>query len=158
AAQNAGVFGCGYNSDMTGDAPAAHLTAAIWNWDVYYATAMQAAMDCAGDASKFVATMGTPAYYGGLKEGFVDVSPLSANCAANTDKAIEAVKAMMVNGEWDVFTGVKLTVAADGTVTTADAALLDNAGNEIVAAGGPSVEDGVITGSMNYLVAGVEEV
>ena len=34
---------------------------------------------------------------------------------------------------------------------------MDNAGNEIVAAGGPSVEDGVITGTMNYLVAGVEK-
>ncbi|MBO5728036.1 MAG: BMP family ABC transporter substrate-binding protein [Oscillospiraceae bacterium] len=158
AAQNAGVFGCGYNSDMTADAPAAHLTAAIWNWNVYYATAMQAAIDCEGDASKFVEKMGGSAYYGGLKEGFVDASPLTANCAANTDKAIEAVKAMIVNGEWDVFSGVKLSIAADGTVTSADAALVDNAGNEIVAAGGPSVEDGVITGSMNYLVAGVEEV
>jgi hypothetical protein len=29
---------------------------------------------------------------------------------------------------------------------------------EIVAAGGASVADGVITGSMNYLVKGVEEV
>ncbi len=158
AAQNAGVFGCGYNSDMTADAPAAHLTAAIWNWNVYYATAMQAAMDCAGDASKFVEKMGGSAYYGGLKEGFVDASPLTENCAANTDKAIEAVKKMIVDGEWDVFSGVKLSIAADGTVTSADAALVDNAGNEIVAAGGPSVEDGVITGTMNYLVAGVEEV
>ena len=158
AAQNAGVFGCGYNSDMTADAPAAHLTAAIWNWNVYYATAMQAAMDCEGDASKFVEKMGGAAYYGGLKEGFVDVSPLTENCAANTDKAIEAVKKMIVDGEWDVFSGVKLSIAADGTVTSADAALVDNAGNEIVAAGGPSVEDGVITGTMNYLVAGVEEV
>ena len=158
AAQNAGVFGCGYNSDMTADAPAAHLTAAIWNWNVYYATAMQAAIDCAGDASKFVENMGGSAYYGGLKEGFVDASPLTANCAANTDKAIETVKKMIVDGEWDVFSGVKLSIAADGTVTSADAALVDNAGNEIVAAGGPSVEDGVITGTMNYLVAGVEEV
>ena len=158
AAQNAGVFGCGYNSDMTADAPAAHLTAAIWNWNVYYATAMQAAIDCAGDASKFVEKMGGSAYYGGLKEGFVDVSPLTANCAANTDKAIEAVKKMIVDGEWDVFSGVKLSIAADGTVTSADAALVDNADNEIVAAGAPSVEDGVITGTMNYLVAGVEEV
>ena len=157
AAQNAGVFGCGYNSDMTADAPAAHLTAAIWNWNVYYATAMQAAIDCEGDASKFVEKMGGSAYYGGLKEGFVDASPLTANCAANTDKAIEAVKAMIVNGEWDVFSGVKLTIAADGTVTSADAALVDNAGNEIVAAGGASVEDGVITGTMNYYVAGVSE-
>ena len=158
AAQNAGVFGCGYNSDMTADAPAAHLTAAIWNWNVYYATAMQAAIDCAGDASQFVTKMGGSAYYGGLKEGFVDASELTANCAANTDKAIAAAKQLMVDGEWDVFSGVKLSVAADGTITSAEADLVDNAGNVIVAAGGPSVEDGVITGSMNYLVAGVEEV
>ena len=157
AAENAGVFGCGYNSDMTADAPKAHLTAAIWNWNVYYRTAMEAAIACNGDASQFVANMGTPAYYGGLAEGFVDVSPLTDNCAAGTAKAIETVKAMMVNGEWDVFTGVKLSVAADGSVTKADAPLMDNAGNEIVAAGGPSVEDGVITGSMNYYVQGVIE-
>ena len=157
AAQNAGVYGCGYNSDMTPDAPKAHLTAAIWNWNVYYGTAIQAAMDC-GDASKFVETMGSSAYYGGLAENFVAVSPLSENCAANTQEAIDAVSEMIVSGEWDVFSGVKLQIAADGTVTTADAALVDNAGNEIVAAGGASVEDGVITGTMNYLVAGVEEV
>ena len=156
AAQNANVFGCGYNSDMTPDAPKAHLTAAIWNWNVYYRTAMEAAMAC-GTADKFVAQMGGSAYYGGLKEGFVDVSPLSENCAPNTDKAIEAVKAMIVNGEWDVFSGVKLSVDAEGNITKTDAPLVDNAGNEIVAAGGESVEDGVITGTMNYLVAGVEK-
>ncbi len=157
AAENAGVFGCGYNSDMTGDAPKAHLTAAIWNWDVYYATAITAAMQC-GDAANFVATMGGSAYYGGLAEGFVDVSPLSENCAANTQTAIDNVRELIVSGQWDVFSGVKLQIAADGTVTMSDAALMDNAGNEIVAAGGASVEDGVITGTMNYLVAGVEEV
>ena len=155
-AENNGVFGCGYNSDMTPDAPKAHLTAAIWNWNVYYRTAMEAAMNC-GEASNFVATMGSPAYYGGLKEGFVDVSPLSENCTAGTQEIIDAVKAMMVNGEWDVFSGVKLEIAADGTITKVDAPLVDNAGNEIVAAGGASVEDGVITGTMNYYVAGVEE-
>ena len=156
AAENAGVFGCGYNSDMTPDAPKAHLTAAIWNWNVYYRTAMEAAMTC-GTADKFVETMGSPAYYGGLKEGFVDVSPLSENCAAGTQEIIDAVKALMVSGEWDVFSGVKLEIAADGTITKVDAPLVDNAGNEIVAAGGASVEDGVITGTMNYYVAGVKE-
>ena len=162
AAQDAGVFGCGYNSDMTADAPNAHLTAAIWNWNVYYHTAIQAAMDCAGDASQFVTKMGGGAYYGGLAQDFVDVSPLNQDTVApGTDAAIEAVKAKIVSGEWDVFSGVKLhvTVNTDGTVSVdqADEALVDNAGNEIVAAGGPSVEDSVITGSMNYFVAGVEE-
>ena len=155
AAENAGVFGCGYNSDMTPDAPAAHLTAAIWNWDVYYGTAIKAAMEC-GEASNFVATMGSSAYYGGLAENFVNVSPLSENCAEGTAEAIEAVSKLIVSGEWDVFSGVKLQIAADGTITQVDAALMDNAGNEIVAAGGPSVEDGVITGTMNYFVAGVQ--
>ena len=156
AAENAGVFGCGYNSDMTPDAPKAHLTGAIWNWNVYYRTAMEAAMNC-GEAANFNATMGSAAYYGGLAEGFVDVSPLSDNCAAGTAEAIEAVRALIVSGEWDVFSGTKLVVSADGTVAQEAAALVDNAGNEIVAAGGASVEDGVITGTMNYFVAGVQE-
>jgi len=154
-AENNGVFGCGYNSDMTPDAPKAHLTAAIWNWNVYYRTAMEAAMNC-GEASNFVATMGTPAYYGGLAEGFVDVSPLSENCAEGTQAVIDEVKALIISGEWDVFSGTKLEIA-DGVVTQVDAPLMDNAGNEIVAAGGASVEDGVITGTMNYFVAGVQE-
>ena len=173
AAQNANVFGCGYNSDMTGDAPKAHLTAAIWNWDVYYATAIKAAQEC-GTADKFVEKMGGNAYYGGLKEGFVDVSPLSENCAAGTDKAIAAVKELMVNGEWDVFTGVKLNISivdGEAKVEKVDAALetngfqykdgdfkvaMDNV--VVVEAGGASLDDGVLKGSMNYLVKGVEEV
>ena len=63
---------------------------------------------------------------------------------------------MMVNGEWDVFSGTKLEIV-DGVITQVEAPLMDNAGNEIVAAGGASVEDGVITGTMNYYVAGVQE-
>ena len=154
-AQNNGVFGCGYNSDMTPDAPKAHLTGAIWNWNVYYRTAMEAAMNC-GSAENFVSAMGTGAYYGGLAEGFVDVSPLSENCVEGTQEIIDEVKALIVSGEWDVFSGVKLEIV-DGTISQVEAALMDNAGNEIVAAGGASVEDGVITGSMNYYVAGVQE-
>lgn len=175
AAQNGKVFGCGYNSDMTADAPKAHLTAAIWNWNVYYATAIKAAQACEGDASKFVEKMGGNAYYGGLKEGFVDVSPLTENCAKGTKEAIEAVKKLMVDGEWDVFTGVKLNISVDAegkvSVTKTNAALESNGlqykdGNfkapmentVVVEAGGASVDDGVIKGSMNYLVKGVEEV
>ena len=161
AAQN-NVFGCGYNSDMTEQAPTAHLTAAIWHWNVYYETAIKAAMDCNGDASKFVENMGGPAYYAGLAEGFVDASPLNEAVAApNTKAVMDAVRELIVSGDWDVFSGVKLSynIGEDGSVeiVKTDADLMDNAGNVIVAAGGPSVEDGVITGSMNYNVAGVVE-
>ena len=158
AAEKAGVFGCGYNSDMTADAPKAHLTAPVWNWDVYYKHAIETAMSCES-ADQFVTAMEGPAYYGGLNEGMVDVSPLSENCAAGTQDAIDQVKALIGSGEWDVFSGVKLNITiTDGkaAVEKVDAPLMTNDGTEIVAAGGPSVEDSVITGSMNYLVEGVK--
>ena len=44
-AQDNGVFGCGYNSDMTPFAPKGHICAPIWNWGVYYTAAVQAAID-----------------------------------------------------------------------------------------------------------------
>ena len=148
AAEKAGVFGCGYNSDMTKDAPKAHLTATIWNWDVYYTAAVQAVID-----GKWV-EFGN--YYKGVKEGLCDVSPLSANCVPDTQEKIDAVKALYNDGSWDVFTGVKLSFDENNNVIKTDAALKDNTGKEIVPAGGPSVEDSVITGSMNYFVEGVE--
>lgn len=154
-AQNKNVFGCGYNSDMTPDAPDAHLTAAIWNWNVYYRTAMECAMKT---PDKFMENVGI--YYGGLKEGFVDVSPLSKNCEEGTQDAIDQVKNLIISGEWDVFSGVKLSITVtDGkaTVTKTDADLKQADGTVIVAAGGASVDDGVIKGSMNYYVEGVEE-
>jgi basic membrane protein A len=113
------------------------------------------------DESHFVDALGTSAWYGGLKEGFVDVSPLNeATVAEGTQAAIDAVKELIVSGEWDVFTGTKLNITVSGdtaNVEQVQAALVDNNGNEIVAAGGPSVDDSVITGSMNYFVAGVKE-
>ena len=93
--------------------------------------------------------------------------------AAGTQEAIDAVTELIVSGEWDVFTGVKLhiTINEDGTASIEqEAAPLMTDGKElvegevveaepveIVAAGGPSVEDSVITGSMNYFVEGVED-
>ena len=68
---------------------------------------------------------------------------------------------MIVDGEWDVFSGVKLSfsgAAGSVTVEKTNAALVANDGTEIVAAGGPSVDDGVIQGSMNYYVEGVTQV
>ena len=172
-AQNNNAFGCGYNSDMTEQAPSAHLTSAIWHWNVYYQTAIEAAMACNGDASKFVENMGGNAYYAGLAEGFVDASPLNEAVAApNTKAVMDAVRELMVSGEWDVFSGVKLSynISEDGSVeiVKTDAPLMSDGKQlvdgqlvdmepEVVPAGGPSVDDGVIKGQMNYNVAGVVE-
>lgn len=155
-AQDKGVFGCGYNSDMSKQAPDAHLTAPIWNWDVYYGTAIRCAIE---QPENFMSVVGN--YYGGLKELFVDISPLSVNCSEGTKEITDAVKALIISGEWDVFSGVKLSYTKndDGTYTVnkADADLKTNNGKVVVKAGGASVEDSVITGSMNYYVEGVED-
>lgn len=147
AAEKAGVFGCGYNSDMTKNAPKAHLTATIWHWGVYYTAAVQAIMD-----GKWI-EFGN--YYKGSKEGLVDVSPLSANCAETTKEKIDAVKALFKEGTWDVFSGVKLSFKGNEIVKT-DSDLKDNEGNVIVKAGGPSVSDQMITSDMHFFVEGVE--
>ena len=169
-AQEKNVFGCGYNSDMTSNAPKAHLTAPVWNWDVYYKLAIETAMNSPKD---FMSKVGI--YYGGLKEGFVDVSPLTDNCTADTKAIVEKVKDMMVKGEWDVFTNVKLAIDAEGNVTKTESAMFDNQNKEVISKdgntyfvykdgaltaveGGKGAQDGVIKGSMNYYVAGVQEI
>ena len=141
---------------MTKEAPNAHLAAPIWNWDAYYATAMKAAMT---NPDTFMTEVGN--YYEGLNAGLVDVSTLSSNCEPQTKEAIELAKKMMIAGEWDVFSGVKLSFSGDAgsvTVEKINAPLVANDGTEIVAAGGASVDDGVIQGSMNYYVEGVTQV
>lgn len=170
-AANANVFGCGYNSDMTPNAPTAHLTAPIWNWNVYYALAMKTAME---EPANYMSKVGN--YYGGLKEGFVDISPLSENCTAGTKKAVANIKELIISGEWDVFSNTKLSVDKDGNVTKSQAALLDNKDAVVISEdgstysvyntdtkaltavdGGASAVDGIIKGSMNYFVKGVKE-
>ncbi len=148
AAENAGIYGVGYNSDMSAEAPEAELTSAIWNWDVYYTKAVQAVIDDTWT------DLGN--YYGGIADGFVDVAPLTTLCADGTQERIDAVKALFNAGTWDVFSGVKLTFNEDGSVVETDGDLVDSEDNVIVKAGDASVEDSVIQGTMNYFVKGVE--
>ena len=155
-ANEQGVYGCGYNSDMSVEAPDAHLTAPVWNWDVFYQLAMETAMN-ESSASEFVSNIGGN-YYGGLSEGMVDISPLTDNNAPEAAEAIALARDLMVSGEWDVFSGTALRFSGEAgsvTVEQVSMALMDNENNIIVDGGEPSVGDDVIQGSMNYYVAGV---
>ncbi|PWM44191.1 MAG: BMP family ABC transporter substrate-binding protein [Clostridiales bacterium] len=168
-AEARGVFSCGYNSDMTAESPKAQLTSAIWNWPVYYQTAIEAAKK---DPANFMTNVGI--YYGGLKENFVGISPVTANCAAGTKEILEKVSAMITSGDWDVFQGTKLSISQDGTITKTTAATLDNKDATVIAEDGTMFcyvnnalassnefgafeHDAVIKGSMNYFVKGVVE-
>ena len=96
AAEENGVWGVGYNSDMRKDAPDAVLTSAIWNWGAYYTWAVENVIN---------GTWTGENYYGGLAEGFVDITELSDLCAEGTAEAIEEARDKIVSGEWDVFEG-----------------------------------------------------
>ncbi|MCL2866193.1 MAG: BMP family ABC transporter substrate-binding protein, partial [Clostridia bacterium] len=88
AAEQAGKFGCGYNRDMTAEAPKAHLTAPIWNWDVFYTLEVNDVIEGVWECVN---------YFPGLAEGFVDISPLSANCAEGTEEAVLAARVKIVS-------------------------------------------------------------
>lgn len=132
AAEEAGKFGVGYNTDMTVNAPNAHLTAPIWHWASVYTAEVEDVL--AGEWKPVN-------YFLGLKEGMVDISPLSKNVAEGTAEKIEEARARILSGEWDVFTGP----------------IYNNAG-ELVLAEGEVMTDDQITGSLmkDLLVQGVE--
>ena len=130
AAEERGVWGCGYNSDMTAEAPKAHLTATVWNWGVYYTQAVKQVID---------GTWTPTNYFDGMKEGLVDISPLSANCADGTKEAIEKARASIVDGTLKVFAGP----------------LKDNTGKEQVKSG-DYLKDDYIAGKLNWYVDNVE--
>jgi basic membrane protein A len=128
AAEDRGKYSIGYNSDMTSFAPAAHLTAPVWNWEVVYRRVVDEVRD---------GTWTNEQYWGGLGDGVVGLAPYSDLVPAEVQEMVEAKKAEIVAGTWDVFTGP----------------INDNAGNELVAAGA-TMADGDMLG-MTALVEGV---
>lgn len=124
AAEEKGVWGVGYNSDMSKDAPAAVLTSTVWDWSAYYTAAVQRVISGEWNGQN---------YFGGMADGLVAFSPLSDLCEEGTAEAIEAAQQKIMSGEWDVFTGP----------------IEDNQGN-IVCAEGEKLDDATITGGINW--------
>jgi len=96
AAQERGVFSVGYNSDMYAMAPKAYMTAPVWNWGPYYVKQVQAVID---------GTWKPEAYWGGMKDGIVDLAPITENAPAEAKEKVEEVKAKILSGELNVFAG-----------------------------------------------------
>lgn len=95
-AQEAGVWGIGYNSDMSKEAPNATLTSVLWNWSAYYTHAVQSIIDGTWDGEN---------YLGGINEGLVSLSPLTDFNAPNANEKINEAQKSMVEGTFNVFDG-----------------------------------------------------
>lgn len=123
-AQERGVYGIGYNSDMSKEAPDACLCSVIWNWSAYYTSAVQSIIDGTWDGSN---------YYGGMNENLVGITELADFCADGTAEKVKEAKKQILSGEIGVFDGVIMT--NEGTTV----------GEE-----GKTLDDATITGAINW--------
>jgi basic membrane protein A len=125
-----GKMVCGYHASQAKLAPQAYLTGAEWNWLTAYTTFIEAAK--AGKPHpNFVR--------GGLKDGFVKMSPYGPAVSDAAKKKADGVKAEMMAGKFDIFKGP----------------LKDNKGKEVIAAGKSFKQTDLELEKMNYLVEGV---
>lgn len=124
-AEAAGVWGVGYNSDMEKDAPGATLTSVIWNWGKYYTEATKKVIDGTWTAEN---------YFGGMKEGLVDIAPLNEDLVApGTQEKVDEARKRIVEEGFNVFDGVLET--NDGKTVGED---------------GKTLDDATITGGINW--------
>lgn len=123
-AQEYGVYGIGYNSDMSKEIPNACLCSVIWNWSAYYTAAVD---------SIIKGTWSGENYYGGISEGLVQITELASFCAEGTQEKVSEASAALLNGSNNVF---------DGELKT-------NTG-EIIGSAGTTLDDATITGAMNW--------
>jgi basic membrane protein A len=96
AAQERGMVSIGYDSDMSQFVGDTVLTSPIWNWGPYYVERTKAVMD---------GTWQTHQYWGGMKDGIVDLAPLSDRVPDDVKALVEEWKQKILSEEWDVFTG-----------------------------------------------------
>ena len=123
-AQERGVYGIGYNSDMSKETPDSCLTSVIWNWSAYYTSAVKSIIDGSWDGSN---------YYGGMAEGLVGITNLASFAAEGTQEKVDEATAAILSGQNNVFDGVMPT----------------NTG-ETVGQEGSTLDDATITGGINW--------
>lgn len=123
-AQDKGVYGIGYNSDMSKETPDSCLCSVIWNWSAYYTSAVESVLDGTWDGSN---------YYGGMAEGLVEITDLADFCVQGTQEKVDEATAEILSGSCNVF----------------DGALETNTGT-IIGTEGTTLDDAAITGGIDW--------
>jgi basic membrane protein A len=130
-AERRGVFSTGYHASQAALAPKGYLTGAEWNWEKIYTAYVSKVK--AGQTSEHLVR-------GGLKEGYVKLSPYGEAVSADARKKADEAKAGLTAGTLVIFKGP----------------LADNTGKEILAAGVSRGQTDIELEKMNYLVKGVK--
>jgi basic membrane protein A len=129
-AEKRGAMSCGYHASQAALAPKGYLTGAEWDWATPYKQLVADAQ--AGKPQPNV-------FRGGLKDGFVKMSPYGAKVTPDAKKAADTIKASMMAGTFVIFKGP----------------VKDNKGGVAIAAGTSHPQIDYTLESMNYLVSGV---
>lgn len=125
AARDSGVWGIGYNSDMTSEVGDSVLTSVMWNWGAYYTQAVQNVIDGTWTPGVHVEN-----YYGSMADGLLDITALSSEAAEGTQEAIDIARAAILDGSFDVFTGTYVdangnTIGCDGVMECNDGTTME---------------------------------
>jgi len=106
-AERAGVWGIGYNTDMSIEAPAAVLTSVLWHWSSYYTILVRSVID---------GTFSTKPWFGSLNDGIIDLAPLNKNIdfsvplnEAGSFYLLDEERRRIETGDLFVFSGVMET-------------------------------------------------
>ena len=106
-AERAGVWGIGYNTDMSIEAPAAVLTSVLWHWSAYYTVLVNSVID---------GTFSTSPWFGSLNDGIIDLAPLNKNIdfsvplnETGSFYLLDEERRRIETGEFFVFSGVMKT-------------------------------------------------
>jgi basic membrane protein A and related proteins len=129
-AEKRGIFSSGYHASQAALAPKGYLTGAEWDWSTPYTAQVKALQTGAPQPNLL---------RGGLKEGYVKMSPYGPAVGAPAKAKADEVKAAMLKGGFVIFKG----------------ALKDNKGNTVIAAGKSIDQFDPELEKMNYLVEGV---
>jgi basic membrane protein A len=114
-AEAAGARWVAYNSDMSAHAPAAHLTAPVWNWGPRYA-------EIIGQATSGTYEGGY--YWGSMADGVVDLAPIAADVDSAVKAAVAERKQQIIDGTFHPFQGP--INAQDGSLYVAAGDVLDD--------------------------------
>jgi simple sugar transport system substrate-binding protein len=129
AAERAGKYAFGWDSDMSAFAPKAHLGSVVLKWEGYYEKAFKDVLE---------KTWKPEVTKWGVKEGMVDFVKVGAFVPEAARQKVEAATRGLKDGSVAVFTGP----------------VVDNTGKEQLAKG--AVADDAWKGAINFYVKGVE--
>jgi basic membrane protein A len=98
AAEEAGVFSVGCDTDMESSAPNSYLTGAIYNWGDFYVSEVQKVID---------GTWESTSYWGPMtdsEDSMSIITPLTKNAPEGAQEAVDEAKAKVIAGE-PIFVG-----------------------------------------------------